>query len=142
MIIKWHQPRPCAWLVFFVTLAIYTSTGHKLGSGDAIPSALLPVLVLLHGTLHFDQFVPALKQQWGHQLPYFLSETPHGVMSIYPVATGLLATPVLTIPILAIEWGTSPDTLQWLDYAPLLGFWAAGAITAAALQSFGWSAGA
>jgi hypothetical protein len=128
--------RAAPWLAFLVALATYFSTGQKMGSGDAIPSSLIPITVLLHGTTRLDEFTPTLKEQWGHQLPYFLIQTPHGVRSVYPVTTGLLATPILALPILAIASTRSPSPEQWLRYAHRLQFYAAAIITAASVAVF------
>lgn len=123
------------WLVFLLTLAVYLSTGQKVGSGDAIPSSLIPITVVLHGTVRLDEFSPALKGQW-HELPYFLEETAHGVMSRYPVATGLLAAPILAVPILVIASIRSPTPEQWLNHAHTLQFYAAAIITAGTVVLF------
>ena len=123
-------------LAFLLALAIYLSTGQKQGSGDAIPSSLIPITVLLHGTTRLDEFTPTLKEQWGHQIPYFLIQTPHGAMSLFPVATGLLATPILALPILAIASTRSPNPAQWLGFAHRLQFFAAAVITAASVTVF------
>jgi hypothetical protein len=128
--------RAIPWLAFLAALAIYLSTGQKMGSGDAIPSSLIPITVLLHGTTRLDEFTPALKEQWGHQLPYFLIQTPHGVLSVYPLATGLLATPILALPILTIASTGPPSPEQWLGYAHRLQFYAAAVITAASVAVF------
>jgi hypothetical protein len=57
-------------------------------------------------------------------------------MSYYPVATGLLATPIVAVPIIAIASTRSPSPAQWLQYAYKLQFYAAAVITAASAALF------
>jgi hypothetical protein len=134
--------RGTPWLVFLLALAVYLSTGQKVGSGDAIPSSLIPITVLLHGTTRLDEFTPALKEKYHDQteqyqeLPYFVEQTAHGVMSRYPVATGLLATPILALPILVIASTSSPTPKKWLGHAYKLQFYSAAIITATTAALF------
>jgi hypothetical protein len=134
--------RGTPWLVFLLALAVYLSTGQKVGSGDAIPSSLIPITVLLHGTTRLDEFTPALKEKYHDQteqyqeLPYFVEQTAHGVMSRYPVATGLLATPIVALPILVIASTSSPTPEEWLVHAYKLQFYSAAIITATTAALF------
>ena len=132
--------RATPWLVFLLALAVYLSTGQKVRSGDAIPSSLIPITVLLHGTTRLDEFAPALKAQSNQQLPYFLIQTAHGVRSFYPVATGLLATPILALPILVIASTSSPTPEEWLNHAQRLQFYAAAISLPPQPSCFGCSA--
>ncbi len=134
--------RGTPWLVFLVALAVYLSTGQKVASGDTVPSSLIPIAVLLHGTIRLDDFTSALKERYhdsigqNQQLPYFVEQTAHGVMSLYPVATGLLATPLLALPILVIALTSSPTPEEWLEHTQKLQFYAAAIITAATASLF------
>jgi hypothetical protein len=72
----------------------------------------------------------------GQQLPYFTEQTLHGVVSYFPIGAGLVATPLLALPILVIASTSSPSTEEWLDRAQTLQFYAATIITAATASLF------
>ena len=134
--------RGTPWLVFLMALAVYLSTGQKVNTGDAVPASLIPITLLQHGTVRLDEFTSILKERYhdaitpGQQLPYFIEQTPRGVVSYFPIGAGLVATPVLALPILVIASTTSPSTEEWLDRAQTLQFYAAAIITAATASLF------
>ena len=134
--------RGTPWLVFLMALAVYLSTGQKVNTGDAVATSLIPITLLQHGTVRLDEFTSILKERYhdaitpGQQLPYFIEQTPRGVVSYFPIGAGLLATPVLALPILVIASTTSPSTEEWLDRAQTLQFYAAAIITAATASLF------
>src|SRR5262249_52919454 len=118
-------------LVLAVALAVYLSTDQRVNYGDTIPSSLIPVTLLLHGTVRMDAFVPPLEKGWGGGLPYFFRQTPPGVLSHSPLATGLLATPILALPVLVTAGISAPTPEEWLDHAHRMQLYAAAIITAA-----------
>ena len=134
--------RGTPWLVFLVALAVYLSTGQKVNTGDVVPTSLIPITLLQHGTVRLDEFTSILKERYhdaiapGQQLPYFIEQTPRGVVSNFPIGAGLVATPVLALPILVIASTTSPSKEEWLDRAQTLQFYAAAIITAATASLF------
>jgi hypothetical protein len=72
---------------------VYLTSLHCSPSWDTIPARLLPFSVLREGNLDLNEF------PWLHRsaagIPYFLRQPANGrLMSKYPVATPLLATPV------------------------------------------------
>lgn len=85
--------------VFLVCLAGYLSTFRWHG-GDDLPNSLVPLALLRHGTPALDLFFDA----WFAHLPSpmdFLVRTPGGLLSVYPIAPGLLALPVFVVPAFA-----------------------------------------
>lgn len=93
----WRE-RPAAG-VFLVCFAAYLSTFRWHG-GDDLPNTLVPLALLNHGTPALDAYYDA----WFAPLPQpgdFLVRTPGGLLSVYPIAAGLLALPVFVVPALA-----------------------------------------
>ena len=85
--------------VFLVCFAAYLSTFRWHG-GDDLPNTLVPLALLRHGTLALDVFYEA----WFANLPQpsdFVLRTPGGLLSVYPIAPGLLALPVFAVPAFA-----------------------------------------
>lgn len=85
--------------VFLVCFAAYLSTFRWHG-GDDLPNTLVPLALLRHGTPALDLFYDA----WFANLPSpmdFLVRTPGGLLSVYPIAPGLLALPVFVVPAFA-----------------------------------------
>lgn len=114
-----------------VALAAYLN-GHLQHATDSVPTSLVAVTLLSEGTFRLDRFTEALTETWGAE-PYFLVRTPRGVMSIYPVATGLLAAPVL-VPALLTVPATTPKEL--IAAAHRSERYAAALITAASIVVF------
>lgn len=82
--------------VFLVCFAAYLSTFRWHG-GDDLPNTLVPLALLRHGTPALDLFYDA----WFAKLPSamdFLVRTPGGLLSVYPIAPGVLALPVFVVP--------------------------------------------
>lgn len=85
--------------VFLVCFAGYLSTFRWHG-GDDLPNTLVPLALLRHGTPALDVFYDA----WFAHLPSpmdFLVRTPGGILSVYPIAPGVLALPVMVVPAFA-----------------------------------------
>ena len=110
-------PVPAAALIFLGALVAYLSNGHSIRSGDTAPTSLLPIAVLLDGSLRLDRFAAEEARRWSSDA-YFLVPTARGVVSFYPVATGLLALPVYTLPVLLAERRLGPTPAGWIDFAP------------------------
>lgn len=87
-----HWLRTACWLAGSCFVVYLTSLGYS-PSWDTIPARLLPFSVLREGNLDLNEF-PWL-QGPAAGIPYFLRQTADGrLMSKYPVAAPLLATPV------------------------------------------------
>lgn len=93
----WTQ-RP-ALGVLLACFAAYLSTFRWHG-GDDLPNSLVPLALLRHGTPALDLFY----DQWFAHLPQpsdFVLRTPGGLLSVYPIAPGVLALPVFVVPAVA-----------------------------------------
>jgi hypothetical protein len=110
---RWRAITASSW--FLLSFAVYLSNGRAIGSGDTRPAALIPIAVLLDGTVMLDRFVEAENRFSPH--PYWIVETPRGAASLYPVATGVLATPIYAIPVLYHHWRQPLGPDAWRDRA-------------------------
>jgi hypothetical protein len=99
---------------FLLSFLVYVEN-HRAGpAGDSVPAALIPVALVLDGTIFLDRFDAEEHRRWK---PYWLVATPHGTASIYPIATPLLATPILALPILLQQWRHPLTPEAWRDLA-------------------------
>src|SRR5262245_6115888 len=74
-----------AWVV--ASFAVYISNASDLSSGDTVSSALIPIALILDGTVMLDRFAEEERARFS-KTPYWLVETPRGIASRYPVMTG------------------------------------------------------
>ena len=77
-----------------VILAAWVANGRTQGSFDTLTNSLIPVALITKGGLQLEDFDTAATQRWG-RLPSAFREGPHGLVSKYPIATGLHATPIM-----------------------------------------------
>jgi hypothetical protein len=92
--------------LFLGLSVVYHSNLRPIASGDSLPSALIPLSVVLDGSFRLDRFGPWLRANFP-QPDAILRETGGHFYSWYPIAGPLLATP-LYLPLLAI-----PHIRQW-----------------------------
>ena len=124
-------------LIYLASLSFYLSNGHSIRSGDTVPAGLLPIAVLLDGTVTLDRFAAEEQRQWsGHA--YFLIPTNRGVVSFYPVATGLLAIPIYALPVLVKQLRDHPTPAEWIEFAPNYEKLSASIITGLSVVAFWW----
>jgi hypothetical protein len=102
------------WLV--ASFAIYLSNGRTVASGDSVPAALIPVTLILDGTAMLDRFAEEERQRFS-RLPYWLVETPRGTASLFPIMTGVIATPLYLVPVLWHELAGGLSAAGWRDRA-------------------------
>ena len=76
-------------LLFLACVAVYASNGKTLNMGDSVPARLIPVALVLDGTPMLDRFASAIGA--GTRQAYYVRQTPYGLASFYPIATGLVA---------------------------------------------------
>ena len=127
-------PRTLSLLLFLVCVAVYASNGKTLNMGDSVPARLIPVALLLDGTPMLDRFATVLAA--GTPRAYYVRQTPHGLVSFYPIATGLLATPIVAPAVLWLEWTESPDPARWVSATRTLEKAAATVLVAGAVVVF------
>jgi hypothetical protein len=126
--------RRLALLLFLACVLVYASNGRTLNQGDSVPARLIPVALLLDGTPMLDRFETAILAT--SPQPYFVRRTPYGLTSWYPIASGLIATPIVAPAVLWIEWTARPDPLGWLAITRGLEKMAATVIAALAVLVF------
>jgi len=102
-----------AW-AFLALFAIYISNDRVVGQIDSRPHSLLPIVVLVDGSLTFDRMAEALG---GGDEPNGFRRTKHGLVSYYQIATGLLAVPFYA-PVVAVKaLVSSPSSQDWVEFA-------------------------
>jgi len=121
-------------VLFLVCVAAYASNGKTLNMGDSVPARLIPVALLLDGTPMLDRFGEALGA--GTRQAYFVRQTPYGLASFYPIATGLVATPIVAPAVAWIAWHDAPDPAAWVRISRALEKVAATVLTALAVVVF------
>ncbi len=121
-------------VLFLVCVAVYASNGKTLNMGDSVPARLIPVALLLDGTPMLDRFGEALGA--GTRQAYFVRHTPYGLASFYPIATGLVATPIVAPAVAWIAWHDAPDPAAWVRISKGLEKVAATVLTALAVVVF------
>lgn len=127
-------PRTVSLLLFLACVAVYASNGKTLNMGDSVPARLIPIALVLDGTPMLDRFATAMGA--GAKQAYFVRQTPYGLASFYPIATGLLATPIVAPAVLWIEWYYAPDAASWMVISRALEKLAATVIVALAVVVF------
>jgi hypothetical protein len=128
------SPRVRPLLLFVLCVAVYASNGKTLNMGDSVPARLMPVALLLDHTPMLDRFANALHA--GTPQAYFVRYTPYGLASFYPIATGVLATPIVAPAVLWLEWTEQPDPARWIAMTRPLEKVAASVLTALAVIVF------
>lgn len=126
--------RTVSLLLFLACVAVYASNGKTLNMGDSVPARLLPVALLLDHTPMLDRFAEVLDV--GSPRAYFVRQTPYGVASYYPIATGLVATPIVAPAVLWIQWREAPSPEDWIARTRTLEKVAATVLTAIAVVVF------
>lgn len=121
-------------LLFVVCVAVYASNGRTLNMGDSVPARLMPVALLLDRTPMLDRFADALHA--GTPEAYYVRFTPYGLASFYPIATGVMATPIVAPAVLWLEWTEKPDPARWIAVTRTLEKAAATVLTALAVVVF------
>jgi hypothetical protein len=121
-------------LLFVLCLVVYASNGKTLNMGDSVPARLMPVALLLDHTPMLDRFADALHA--GTPPAYYVRFTPYGLASFYPIATGVLATPIVAPAVLWLEWTERPDPARWIEVTRRLEKVAAAVLTALAVVVF------
>jgi hypothetical protein len=88
----------CAMLgraIFITCLLAYVANGHTLAlrdGGDTIPARLIPFSILGFGTVTLDPFKEDFAAAGGYR--WYVTPSPKGLISIYPVGTAWLALPI------------------------------------------------
>lgn len=76
-----------------VALALYLANGREIGTYDTEPTTLLPLAILRGDGPHLDRFRAVLREPDG-RIPDYVTRVNGHIVSLYPIATALLAVPV------------------------------------------------
>ena len=109
-----RMPRRARFIyAFLILLSLFLSNGRVINQVDSTPASLLPVALLVDGSLTYDGIIEGL----GGRLPTLFPKTKHGFASYYPITTGLMALPIYAPVIGIIELLGSPSPRQWVEFA-------------------------
>jgi hypothetical protein len=96
-------PRWARWDVAVVFGAMlffaYTGNGRVISTWDSLPASLLPIALVRGDGLVLDRF----QAQWPGPLPYYVALKRGHLVSRYPVAIPLLATPLIAPQIALLD---------------------------------------
>ena len=88
----------CLFLLFFI---VYNLNWRTIGCGDTILASLLPFSILENHNLYFDQFSCYFQNVW--HPPYFIVEEKGHYLSMYPIVTPVLITPLYIVPYIILK---------------------------------------
>ena len=93
------------FFLFCFVFISYNANLRSIPSGDSVPARLLPFSILREGNLDLDEFNLGVRTEQGNfsTLPYFVREIRGHIISIYPIATPVLITPLY----LPVVWFSS-----------------------------------
>jgi hypothetical protein len=124
-----------AW--FLLSFTVYMSTGSTTATNDSVPASLLPVSVLLDGSVLLNRF--AEEERRRSPDAYWLHETRFGTASTYPVAAGVLSIPIYAIPVLYKSHQGTFTPEEWREFAVVPLQKISGAVFAALSVAVFWS---
>jgi hypothetical protein len=94
-----HSSHP-ALKLFLAAFLLYNLNCRPIPSGDTAPAALLPLQVVLHGSVELDAWRPYLASAYGGNALFLHARNGH-YYSGYPIVQPLLLTPLYT-PLLLV----------------------------------------
>ena len=94
------------------------------------PKALVPIVSLTKGNLTMNDFQRHYQEELNYISTYFFHPTKSGYISSYPIASGVLLTPLYIIPV-SIFKIAKPTIGQWVLFAEKASNFFAALITAA-----------
>src|SRR5258705_1462367 len=121
--------------LLLVILAAWLANGRTQGSFDTLTNSLIPITLITKGGLQLEDFAAAATERWGKR-PYAFRDGRHGVVSKYPIATGLLATPIMAPEILYRQATAAPTPAAWIGHAQYMEKYAAAIITLVSVMLF------
>jgi len=89
---------PC---LFCLVYLVYNINGRIIGAGDTIPASLLPFSILENHNLYLDQFYNYFESN--SLLPFFAKKIDEHLLSVYPIVTPILITPLYVLPFLFLK---------------------------------------
>lgn|SRR5215510_285188 len=110
-----RTPRRARFIyAFLILLSFFLSNGRVIGQIDSIPAALLPVALLVEGSLTYDGIIEGLGRG---KAPEGFVKTTHGLVSFFPIMTGLMALPIYAPVIAIMRLLASPSPQDWVKLA-------------------------
>src|SRR6516165_5650271 len=82
-----------------ISLVVYLSNWRTINAGDTQPASLLPIALMLHGSIDLSMFEQHYRNDPTNSA--FFMHTERGYFSRYPLASGILAVPVYVVPVRA-----------------------------------------
>lgn len=98
LLIKSHQ----IISIFIFFFIIYNLNFRLLSSGDTAPASLIPFTILENHTPYLDSFIPYIEMRYENT--YFLLNGNGHFVSLFPIVTPVLVTPLYIIPYLALKF--------------------------------------
>lgn len=83
-------------MIFCGLLAVYCTNLRVLGSGDSLPTRVLPFSILREGNLDLNEFT--WDRMRSGRLPYYLRGTGSHLFSVSPIVTPIAVTPLYVAP--------------------------------------------
>src|SRR4051812_499777 len=96
-------PSPPRILIFFFLLLVYNANLRAIGTGDSVPTALLPFAAVLDHTITFDRYQPYCAASIIAKTYFFRKGRDGRQYSLYPIALPLLLTPIYAPFLLAAD---------------------------------------
>ncbi len=122
-----------AALIFLTLFVVYTANFRLRGSGDSLPTRVLPFSLLREGDLDLDEF--SWERTAAGHLPYYLYERDGHRYSLSTIATSLVITPLYAGP----AWWLAHGDIGYDDVRARVVIAAMERIAAAALTALGAS---
>jgi hypothetical protein len=120
--------------IFAASVALYLSNGRLISEIDSTPNSVLPIAIIVQHSLTFDAF-QATAPSDKSSIPGLVA-TPHGLVTVYPIATGLMATPIY-FPIVIFKLiFDRPSPPEWVQFGLHFQKFAAAIIAALAVVMF------
>ncbi len=98
---------------FSILLILFLSNGRVINQVDSTPASLLPVTLLVDGSLTYDGII----EGFGGRPPPVFNQTKRGLVSVYPITTGLMALPIYAPVVGIMELLGSPSPRRWVEFA-------------------------
>ena len=86
--------------IFTILFIIYNINCGSTPSGDSIPASLLPFSILENHNVYLDQFISYFQ---AFDFPYFVIEEKGHYLSLFPIVTPVLVTPLYIIPYILLK---------------------------------------
>jgi hypothetical protein len=120
--------------IFAISVTLFLSNGRLISEVDSTPNSVLPISIIVHHSLTFDAF-QATPTSDRDGIPSLVT-TPHGLVTVYPIATGLMATPIYFPVVVYKLLFAAPSPAEWVLFGFRFQKIAAAIIAAVAVVMF------